>query len=452
MNMNRDFTQGKIFMPLMGFAVPILAALLIQMLYGAVDMMIVGWFCPPSDIAAVSTGSTIMNSITIIITGLASGTTILMGQKFGEGRTEELGQVVGASVWLFGAIGIVLAVSMQWLSPYCIAAMKTPAEAFDAANVYVRVCCAGALFIVGYNVLGSIFRGMGNSQVPLMTVSIACLTNIAGDYILVGPLHMGPAGAAIATVAAQALSVMLSLLIIRRQKLPFSFNVRNIRFSRSIIGRIVRLGGPVAFQDALVNLSFLAITAIVNTLGVVAAAGVGIAERICGFIMLVPSSFNQTVSTFTAQNIGAGKPERADRALLYAITSSLCAGLFMAWLSFFHGDLLTALFVQGQADVAAAAWDYLKAYSIDCLLTSFLFCFFGYFSGMGKTQFVMWQGIAGAFGVRIPVSWIMSRQTPVSIFKIGLATPCSSLLQVLLCMLYFLRLKHKNTVKVQNQL
>lgn len=441
MAVNRDFTQGKIFMPLMGFAVPVLAALLIQMLYGAVDMMIVGWFCSPSDIAAVSTGSTIMNSITIVITGLAMGTTILMGQKFGEGRRDELGKVIGVSVWLFAAAGIVLAVGMQWLSPYCIAAMKTPAEAFDAADSYVRICCAGALFIVGYNVLGSIFRGMGNSRVPLMTVSMACLINIAGDYLLVGPLRMGPAGAAIATVAAQALSVVLSLLIIRRQGLPFSFTAQDIRFDRSTAGRILRLGGPVAFQDALVNLSFLAITAIVNTLGVVAAAGVGIAERICGFIMLVPSAFNQTVSAFTAQNIGAGRPERADRALFYAISASLCAGFFMAWLSYFHGDLLVSFFVQEQADVAAAGWDYLKAYSIDCLLTSFLFCFFGYFGGWGKTKFVMWQGIIGAFGVRIPVSWIMSRRTPVSIFGMGLATPCSSLVQIILCALYFVRLK-----------
>ena len=304
MAVNRDFTQGKIFMPLMGFAVPVLAALLIQMLYGAVDMMIVGWFCSPSDIAAVSTGSTIMNSITIVITGLAMGTTILMGQKFGEGRRDELGKVIGVSVWLFAAAGIVLAVGMQWLSPYCIAAMKTPAEAFDAADSYVRICCAGALFIVGYNVLGSIFRGMGNSRVPLMTVSMACLINIAGDYLLVGPLRMGPAGAAIATVAAQALSVVLSLLIIRRQGLPFSFTAQDIRFDRSTAGRILRLGGPVAFQDALVNLSFLAITAIVNTLGVVAAAGgilgsaigVGIAgEAAAGLVSEQPERFGNAL-------------------------------------------------------------------------------------------------------------------------------------------------------------
>ncbi|EFB90123.1 MATE domain protein, partial [Pyramidobacter piscolens W5455] len=243
------------------------------------------------------------------------------------------------------------------------------------------------------------------------------------------------------TVAAQAVSVLLSLAVIARRGLPFPFSRRDVRFNGAVIRRVLRLGFPIAFQDTLVNVSFLAITAIVNTLGVVAAAGIGIAERVCGFVMLVPSTYGQAMSTFTAQNVGAGLPQRANRALFYAIFSSLAAGLVMGWASYFHGDALTGLFVQGRPEVTAAGWDYLRAYSIDCLLTSFLFCFIGYFNGWGRTTFVMWQGIAGAFGVRIPVSWLMSRAVPVSVFKIGLATPCSSLLQIVLCAFAFFRFK-----------
>ena len=324
--------------------------------------------------------------------------------------------------------------------------MRTPIEAFDATVLYVRICSAGSVFIVAYNVLGSIFRGIGDSRMPLVTVAIACVFNIAGDFLLVGVFGMATAGAAIATVLAQALSVIISVLIIRRQKLPFTFRRTDIVFDRKRMGSVFRLGLPIAFQDLLVSISFLAITAIVNSLGVIPSAGVGVAEKLCGFIMLVPSAFNQSMSAFVAQNMGAGRMDRAKRALLCGIGMSLVVGVFMAWLSFFHGDLLAGLFARDEAVIAAAA-DYLKAYAIDCLLVSVMFCMIGYFNGYGKTLFVMLQGIAGAFGVRIPVSLIMSKIKPVSLFKVGLATPCSSVVQIILCVGYFLLLSRRKPKK-----
>ncbi|MBQ8089561.1 MAG: hypothetical protein IJ233_02380, partial [Pyramidobacter sp.] len=275
----------------------------------------------------------------------------------------------------------------------------------------------------------------------LAAVAIACAANVLGDWLLIGHFGMGPSGAAIATVAAQGVSVALSLLLIQRTGMPFSFSGRDVRFHGGVIRRVLALGGPVAFQDVIVNLSFLVIAAIVNSLGVVTAAGIGIAERICGFVMLAPSSFGQAMSTFAAQNTGAGQPQRAKLGLFYAILASLAAGCVMGWLSHFHGDMLTGLFVDGQPDVARIGWEYLRAYSIDCLLTSFLFCFIGYFSGLGRTRFVMAQGIVGAFCVRIPVSWLMSRALPVSVFRIGLATPLSSAVQIALCLAAFVRFR-----------
>lgn len=447
--MNQNFTQGKILRPLLRFAFPVLLALFLQTLYGAVDMIVVGRYCSSAEVSAVSTGSVIMQTLTIVITGLSMGTTILLGQRLGEGRSGEMGDVVGGSVCLFSLIGLVLAIAMQWLAPACVAAMRTPAEASASAESYVMICSAGAPFIVGYNVLGSIFRGMGNSQIPLIAVAIACAANIFGDVLLVGYFRMGAAGAAAATVGAQALSVLLSILIIRRQALPFSFGWKNLRFHSKVLRRVVWLGLPIAFQDMLVSLSFLAITAIINLLGVVASAGVGVAERICGFIMLVPSAYMQAMSAFTAQNIGAGLPGRAKKALLYAVLSSLGAGVVMSAVSYFYGDFLAGLFVSGQPDVVAAGAEYLAAYSIDCVLVSFLFCFIGYFNGCGKTPFVMWQGIIGAFGVRIPLSYLMSRLIPISIFKIGLATPASTVVQIALCGAYFAYMNRKKHATVR---
>lgn len=437
MKKTQTFTEGSILPALIRFALPVLFAIFLQTMYGAVDMLIVGQFSTAAEISAVSTGSWIMQTITSAIVGLAMGTTILLGQKIGERKNEEAGLVVGASIWLFAVMGLVITVLMQILAVPIAQAMKAPQEAFAGTVRYMRICSLGAVFIVAYNVLGSIFRGMGNSKMPLITVAIACAANIAGDLFLVGVLGMASAGAAAATVFAQAISVLLSLLIIKKGGLPFTFSKKSVRPEKRMIKKVVELGFPLALQDILVSISFLAITAIVNELGVTASAGVGVAEKICGFILLVPSAYMQSISAFVAQNIGAKKPERARMALVYGILTSLGVGVFLAYFSFFHGDLLAGIFNR-DAQVIAAAADYLKAYAIDCLLVSFMFCFTGYFNGCGRTRFVMIQGIAGAFGVRIPVSYLMSRLRPVSLFKIGLATPASTLLQIILYAGYFL--------------
>lgn len=438
MKKQHDFTQGPILPALLKFALPVLLALLLQAMYGAVDLQVVGRFGTAADISAVSTGSQIMQTITVVITGLAMGVTVLLGQKIGEGKPEEGGRAVGGGICLFSVVTLIVTVTMLLMAPRMSALMQAPADAFADTVVYVRICSAGAVFIVAYNILGSIFRGLGDSQMPLITVSIACVFNIAGDLLMVGGLGMGVAGAAIATVFAQAVSVLLSLLIIRRRQLPFTLTKQDIRFEKSVIRQILKLGIPVAFQDLLVSLSFLAIIAIANAMGTIASAGVGVAEKLCAFVMLVPSAYMQSMSAFVAQNVGAGREDRSQKALLCGIVSSLAAGLVMGWAAFFHGDLLAGLFAEDTA-VIGAAWEYLKAYAIDCLLTSFLFCFVGYFNGHGQTVFVMVQGFAGALGVRMPVAFLMSRMSPGSLFHLGLSTPASTVVQILLCGVWFLR-------------
>ena len=438
MKKQHDFTQGPILPALLKFALPVLLALLLQAMYGAVDLQVVGRFGTAADISAVSTGSQIMQTITVVITGLAMGVTVLLGQKIGEGKPEEGGRAVGGGICLFSVVTLIVTVTMLLMAPRMSALMQAPADAFADTVVYVRICSAGAVFIVAYNILGSIFRGLGDSQMPLITVSIACVFNIAGDLLMVGGLGMGVAGAAIATVFAQAVSVLLSLLIIRRRQLPFTLTKQDIRFEKSVIRQILKLGIPVAFQDLLVSLSFLAIIAIANAMGTIASAGVGVAEKLCAFVMLVPSAYMQSMSAFVAQNVGAGREDRSQKALLCGIVSSLAAGLVMGWAAFFHGDLLAGLFAEDTA-VIGAAWEYLKAYAIDCLLTSFLFCFVGYFNGHGQTVFVRVQGFVGALGVRMPVAFLMSRMSPGSLFHLGLSTPASTVVQILLCGVWFLR-------------
>lgn len=442
----QNFTEGKIFSPLIRFAIPVLLALFLQSTYGAVDLLIVGQFGGDNAdvfVSAVSTGSQIMMTLTIVITGLAMGLTVYVGERIGAGERKEAGKIIGSGISLFAIISLIVTVVMVLSSSSLTKIMHAPAEAFEDTVLYVTICSAGTLFIVAYNLVGSIFRGIGDSKIPLLTVTIACVLNILCDFILVAVFNMGAIGAAIATVFAQAMSVALSLLIIRKRNLPFDFSRKYIRPDTKHIKSILRLGTPIALQDLLVSISFLVILAIVNSLGLNESAGIGVAEKVCAFIMLIPSAFMQAMSAFVAQNMGAAKYDRAKRALWCGIISSLTVGIIVGYFSFFHGDILAAIFTK-DALIIAPATEYLKAYAIDCVFTSFLFCFMGYFNGCGNTTFVMIQGIIGGICVRLPVSWIMSKIIPVSLFKIGLATPIASFVQILLCLGFFVITQHTN--------
>ncbi len=440
-----DFTQGKIVGPLFRFAGPILFALFLQSLYGAIDLAVVGRFATSVDVSAVATGSQMMASITYMISAFAIGTTVTLGQKIGAGEVKNGGSIIGSSIWLFCIIGVIAMVVIAVFAGNLAAVLNAPEEAFDLTKAYIRICGCGAMIIIAYNLIGSIFRGMGDSKTPLITVAIACVCNIAGDLLFVAVFGMGTKGAAFATVIAQAISVVVSFQIIRRQKLPFTFEKSQIRFDGAVIKAVAKVGTPLALQELLVGLSFLVIIALVNALGLVASAGIGVAEKVCMFIMLVPSSFAQAMSAFVAQNVGAKKYDRAQKSLWCAIASSSCIGVVMFYISFFHGTLLASIFSNDSAVILAGA-DYLKAYGIDCLFTCFLFCFIGFFNGMGVTRFVMAQSLIAAFTIRIPVAYIMSHQENASLFRIGLGIPMSTVLQICMCFGCLFYVKKKRMV------
>ena len=371
MERNTTFTEGKILQPLILFAMPVLFALFLQAMYGAVDLLVVGKFASSADVSAVSTGSQIMMTLTNLISCFAMGTTVLLGQLIGCGKKEEGGKAVGTAMVMFAGIALVMTVLLVCFAPQISSIMHAPKEAFDKTAAYVRICGCGMIVIVAYNLIGCIFRGIGDSKMPLFTVAIACVCNIAGDLVLCAGFHMGTTGAACATVFAQVVSVVVSFGFIRKKQLPFVFKKENVRIHKDLLKKMAGLGAPIALQDLLVSISFLIILAIVNSMGVTASAGVGVAEKVCAFIMLISSAFMQSMSAFVAQNYGAGRMDRAKKALYNVI---------------------------------------------------------------GQTKFVMLQGIAGAFGVRVPVSYLMSIRPDTSLFKIGLATPMSSVVQLLLCL------------------
>lgn len=445
MEKNTTFTQGKILEPLILFALPVLFALFLQAMYGAVDLLIVGKFAASADVSAVSTGSQIMMTLTNLVSSFAMGTTILLGQQIGCGERKKGGRTVGTAIVMFAVIALVMTVALVLFAPQISSIMNAPAEAFDKTVSYVRICGCGMLVIVAYNLIGCIFRGLGDSKTPLFTVAIACVCNIAGDLLLCAGFNMGTAGAAFATVFAQVISVVVSFAVIRKKELPFEMHRKDIRIHGRTLRKMAGLGAPIALQDLLVSISFLIILAIVNAMGVTASAGVGVAEKVCAFIMLISSAFMQSISAFVAQNYGAGRMDRAKKALHYGAIVSFIIGVGMFFLSFFHGDVLAGVFSSDPSVITAAA-DYLKAYAIDCLFTAIFFCYTGFYNGIGRTRFVMLQGIIGAFGVRVPVSYFMSIQSNPSLFHIGLATPMSSIVQLLLCLGFMVYLKKKKVL------
>ncbi|MDE7284423.1 MAG: MATE family efflux transporter [Lachnospiraceae bacterium] len=437
-----DFTQGSIVSKLLKFMIPILGALILQAMYGAVDILVVGHFGTTAGISGVSTGSGIVNLITFTITGLTMGVTVVMGQYIGEKKPDKVGQVVGGAICLFLAMSFIIAIAMLIFARPLALLMQAPEEALDLTVLYVRICGGGIFFIIAYNVISSIFRGIGDSNMPLVFVGIACVVNIVGDLLFIAVFKWNVAGAALATVMAQAVSVILSIIIIRKRELPFEMKKEYIRFNPEI-RRFVRVGIPIAFQEVMTQLSFLALCAFINRLGLDASSGYGIANKIVNFIMLVPGALMQSMASFVAQNVGAGQEVRARKSMVTGMLIGGSIGIFIAILSFLRGDLLATVFSNDEAVIACAA-DYLKGFAPEAVVTAILFSFIGYYNGHSKTLFVMLQGIAQTFIVRLPMSYFMSIQPDASLTMIGLAAPCATIFGIVINLIYFIVVNREN--------
>lgn len=431
-----SFLNGSISKSLIRFAVPVLGALILQAAYGAVDLIVVGWFGDAASISAVGTGSGFMQMITFIITSLAMGSTIIIGQHIGEQKPEEAGNTVGTTIMLFTAIGIVMTVLLEILTGVIVDILQVPAESVEKTILYLRICSAGILVIIAYNVISGVLRGVGNARLPFLFVGIACIVNIIGDLFFVGVCKLDVAGAALATVLAQLVSVILSAAIIRRQKLPISFSLSQCRIYSSELKKILNVGIPIALQETMVQISFLVVNSIINQMGLMPSAGYGVAQKLVSFIMLVPSSVMQSVSAFVAQNTGAGQKTRAWKGFLTAMVMGCTAGIVIFCAGFFGGGVLSSLFT-GDQEVIAQSAAYLRGFSPDCILTCILFSSIGYFNGRGQSIPVMIQGISSAFCIRIPVSIFMSRLPDASLMLVGLATPITTVYGILFFVICF---------------
>lgn len=441
-----SFTEGSIFNSLIRFALPVLGALVLQAAYGAVDLLVVGRFGDATSISAVGTGSAFTQMITYIITSLAMGATITIGHHVGEQQPKKTGDAVGTTIILFIILGIVLTVVLEIFAGNIAAILQVPDEAFNKAVLYIRICSGGIIVIIAYNVISSILRGFGNAHLPFIFVSIACVVNIAGDLLLVGVFNLDVVGAAIATVGAQLVSVIASILVLVRQDLPISFSMKQCRIYKKELKLILRVGIPMAVQDTMIQISFLVINSVINHMGLMPSAGYSIAQKIVMFMVLIPTALMHTVSAFVAQNIGAGQMERARKGFYTAILTGCAVGAVIFCIGFFGGAQVSTLFTR-DTEVISQSANYLKGYSFECILACVLFCCCGYFNGCTKSLPVMIQGITAALLVRIPIALLMSRLPDTSLTLVGLASPFATAYGILFFLISFAVLKRINKNK-----
>ncbi len=431
MESNRsDFTSGNILKKLVAFMIPILGSLILQAAYGAVDLLVVGRFGSTSGLSAVSTGSQVLNLVTFVVTQMAMGITVLIARYLGEQKPEQIGPAIGGSAVVFMIISVILFAVMVFLAHPISVLMQAPAESVELTAAYVRICGGGIFFIVAYNLLSAIFRGLGDSKSPLLFVLVACIINIAGDLVLVAGFHMDAAGAAIATVAAQACSVVFAVALLMKKRLQFTITKNDFRLNRQC-RKFLEIGLPLALQEFLTQLSFVALCAFVNRLGLEASSGYGVACKIVNFAMLVPSALMQSLASFVSQNVGAGKPKRAKQAMFTGIDVGLTVGCLVFVLVWLKGDALSGCFTSDAA-VIQNGFAYLKGFAPETLVTAVMFSMVGYFNGNNKAVWVMTQGLIQTLLVRLPFAYFMSIQPNANLTNIGLAAPLSTTVGIIL--------------------
>ena len=440
--MEKNLTTGSVFKNIVFFSLPYLLSYFLQTLYGMADLFIIGQFEGTASTTAVSIGSQVMHMLTVMIVGLAMGSTVSIGQSVGANDKKRAAVHIGNTVTLFLALSVVLTVVLLLLVHPIVNIMSTPTQAVSGTAAYLTICFIGIPFITAYNIISSIFRGLGDSKSPMYFIAVACMANIGLDYLFMGALHMGPAGAALGTTLAQAVSVVFALVVILRRESGISVDKSHFKPKKPVMGNILKIGIPIAVQDGLIQVAFVIITIIANRRGLTDAAAVGIVEKIISFVFLVPSSLLSTVSALGAQNIGAHKPERAVATLRYAIFIAVGFGLIVSGLVQVVAEPVVGLFTSDSA-VQVAGGQYFRGYIWDCIFAGIHFSFSGYFCACEKSILSFLHNIIAIALVRIPGVYLTSKLFPTTLFPMGLATATGSLLSVIICVIAFVVLTHR---------
>lgn len=440
--MEKNLTTGSVLKTIIYFALPYLLSYFLQTLYGMADLYITGQFNGVDSITAVSNGSQVMYMLTVIIVGLAMGTTVIIGKAIGGNKLDNAGRAIGNTITLFMGIAIVMTIVFLIAAKPIVLLIGVPQEAVAGTVRYLIICFIGIPFITAYNIISSIFRGLGDSKSPMYFIGISCVTNITLDYVFIGLCDLGPSGAALGTVLSQTFSVIVAFISIRKRKTGIKLVKEDFIPDRKVLGEILKVGIPVAVQDGCIQVAFIIITVIANHRGLDDAAAVGIVEKMISAIFIIPSSMLATVSALSAQNIGAGKHDRAALTLKYATFITCTYGIVVAIVMQFIAGGLIGLFTS-DSNVVLLGTQYMRSYIIDTIFAGVHFCFSGYFAAYGKSYIGFLHNIISITFVRVPGSYLASKLFPATLFPMGLAAPAGSVLSVMICVAAFVYLKRR---------
>lgn len=438
----KDLTSGNTFKTLLYFSTPYLLSYFLQTLYGMADLFIIGQFCPVESTTAVSIGSQVMHIITVIIVGLTMGSTVTIARAVGAKKKEETSRAIANSFTFFIIFSIVLAGILLFLKDFIIDFLSTPKQAISGTSSYLTICFLGVPFITLYNVISSLIRSMGDSKRPMYFILIACVANIILDYIFIGPMGLKTAGAALGTTLSQSLSVVISLIYMSRKDFGFSFSPGYFKLQPDIIREILKIGIPVALQDGFIQISFVVLTILGNMRGLIDSTAVGVVEKMISIFFLVPSSSLQSVSVLVAQNVGAGKNERAVSTLKYACILCLSWGIISSIWMFLGAEGLIGLFTS-DPNVIVSAGGYMRGYITDCFFAGMHFSFSGYFCGMGHSGIPFIHNTLSMLLIRIPLACYGAFHFSNTLFFMGLSSPAGSFFSCLLCIGFFIWIQKK---------
>lgn len=440
--MQRELTKGSVLKSIVYFSIPYLLSYFLQTLYGLADLYITGQYNGSDIISAVSIGSQVMHMITVIIVGLAMGSTVMIGRAVGENNQKQASKAIGNTIILFMAVSLLFTGVLLLITDQVVSVMSTPVEAVKETKLYLMICFAGIPCITAYNMISSVFRGMGDSKSPMYFIAVACIVNVGLDYFLIGVLGLQAVGAALGTVMSQTISVIFALCYLRVKKFKIAFTKQDFVPDKEMLMNILKIGVPVAFQDGFIQVSFLIITIIANKRGVDVAAAVGIVEKIIGVLFLIPSSMLSSISAIGAQNIGAGLHDRARKILKYGIMISVSFGVFFLVLFQFISSLVLSLFTDKEI-VVILGTQYLKAYVIDCAFAAVHFCFSGFFCAYGLSMISFIHNVVSILVVRVPGAYLAAKLFPDTLYPMGLAAPLGSLVSAFICVGYYIWFRKK---------
>ena len=441
----RNLSKGNVTKQLFLFALPFLLSNLIQSLYSVADMIIVGQFSGAVSMSGVNIGSQITFIITNIIFGLCVGGTVLIGQYMGAGDREAIKEVIGTLFTGLLILAAVITVLMLALQTPLLRLIQTPEEAFSEASGYFFVTMLGTVFIFGYNALSAVMRGLGDSRNPLIFVSIACVTNIGLDLLFVAVFGWGAVGAAVATVISQALSMLLCVAYLRKNKFIFDFRLASFQMHKRRLRQIFVIGLPTALQNGIVGVSFVFLTAFANSIGYAASAAVGAVGKYNGFAILPAVAMSSSVSAMAAHNIGAGEYGRAKKTMLTGMLFA-CAITFPLFIvtELFPGAIIRVF--NDDPDLIAYGAEYLRMFAVDYLMVPFLFCFNGLFIGAGHTRFSLFNGMISALVVRVPAAYLFGFTFGWGMRGIGVGAPFATLTAMVIAVIYFMSNRWKKRI------